>query len=204
MCIWQEQSNAEGGRGVEELCKFYLWPTLCVRDLHKLAQTCTSMHSAAVENVTHVSAITCWWKSLFKLFSSPKEKPVEKRKNCRATTRGQAKAIDKVKEDNAPVAPHDIPQGVPGHSGYASVPVCVCVCDLKRYKAHTIPWYTAAKLYMAQSGCSAAPPAAAAGQDAAWAAKNRNRKQRKRNVQKTRKRRQLVSPHTYNIYGGYT
>lgn len=40
---------------------------------------------------------------------------------------------------------------------------------------------------MAQSGCSAAPPAAAAGQDAAWAAKNRNRKQRK-------------SSHVYHIY----
>lgn len=76
------------------------------------------------------------------------------RKNRRATRRGQAKAIDKVKEDNAPVAPLRFtarcarPQRVCECS-------CICVCVwLKRYKAHTSPWYIAAKLYMAQSSCS--------------------------------------------------
>lgn len=189
----------EGGGGVDNYANSTCgircaWET-CT-NLHKLARACTQqpLQIFPTSQQLRVGENLC-----LNYFPAQKKSRWERGKI--AVPRGVAEAIDKVKEDNAPVAPHDLPQGVPGHSGCASVPLCVCVYVwLKRYKAHTSPWYIAAKFYMAQSGCSSAPPAAAAGQDAAWAAKNRNRKQRKRNVQKTRKRRQLVSSHVYHIY----
>lgn len=52
------------------------------------------------------------------------------RKNRRATRRGQAKAIDKVKEDNAPVAPTTYRKVCQATAG-VRVCRCVCVCDLK-------------------------------------------------------------------------